>query len=294
MAPSPLLRPRSSVTCYVCFEDVSSDAVSTMDCGHCFCNDCWTEHFFACVNGGQKQIRCMAVGCAAVCDEDVAQRLLGGRYPGAARRLRGALLASYVEDNAAARWCPSAPHCGRAVRVDGGGGRWCCEVSCPCGASFCFGCAAPAHSPCPCAMWERWEAKCRGESMNVDWILANTKTCANWLCGAANGLAHNWTSIDGHSCNRYDDAAEKRKVDGARRKVLRYAHYYERHVEKLSGLLAADAPPAPATAGDAALRRAKQDAVALTAVVEKHCGEMHKCIQDELLPMLVEPIGVPT
>uniref|UniRef100_A0A0E0NYG1 RBR-type E3 ubiquitin transferase n=1 Tax=Oryza rufipogon TaxID=4529 RepID=A0A0E0NYG1_ORYRU len=392
-SPSPPPRPRSSVTCYVCFEDVSSDAVSTMDCGHCFCNDCWTEHFFACVNGGQKQIRCMAVGCAAVCDEDVAQRLLGGRYPGAARRLRGALLASYVEDNAAARWCPSAPHCGRAVRVDGGGGRWCCEVSCPCGASFCFGCAAPAHSPCPCAMWERWEAKCRGESMNVDWILANTKSCPNWLCGAATGLAHNWTSIDGHSCNRYDDAAEKRKVDGARRKVLRYAHYYERykahgdsrraeaeklgpaieararrlredpdpatapasgdaaealaaahrallasrdvlsrsyafayhmfggeertlkaaapesevataqalfedhqemaerHVEKLSGLLAADAPPAPATAGDAALRRAKQDAVALTAVVEKHCGEMHKCIQDELLPMLVEPIS---
>ncbi|XP_015629588.1 probable E3 ubiquitin-protein ligase ARI1 [Oryza sativa Japonica Group] len=416
-SPSPPPRPRSSVTCYVCFEDVSSDAVSTMDCGHCFCNDCWTEHFFACVNGGQKQIRCMAVGCAAVCDEDVAQRLLGGRYPGAARRLRGALLASYVEDNAAARWCPSAPHCGRAVRVDGGGGRWCCEVSCPCGASFCFGCAAPAHSPCPCAMWERWEAKCRGESMNVDWILANTKSCPKcskpieknggcnhvrckcgqclcWLCGAATGLAHNWTSIDGHSCNRYDDAAEKRKVDGARRKVLRYAHYYERykahgdsrraeaeklgpaieararrlredpdpatapasgdaaealaaahrallasrdvlsrsyafayhmfggeertlkaaapesevataqalfedhqemaerHVEKLSGLLAADAPPAPATAGDAALRRAKQDAVALTAVVEKHCGEMHKCIQDELLPMLVEPMSI--
>uniref|UniRef100_A0A0E0D3W2 RBR-type E3 ubiquitin transferase n=1 Tax=Oryza meridionalis TaxID=40149 RepID=A0A0E0D3W2_9ORYZ len=392
MAASPSPRLGSSVTCYVCFEEVSPDAVSTMDCGHCFCNDCWTEHFFACVNGGQKQIRCMAVGCAAVCDEDVAQRLLGGRYPGAARRLRGALLASYVEDNAAARWCPSAPHCGRAVRVDGGGARW-CEVACPCGASFCFGCAAPAHSPCPCAMWERWEAKCRGESMNVDWILANTKTCPNWLCGAATGLAHNWTSIDGHSCNRYDDAAEKRKVDGARRKVLRYAHYYERykahgdsrraeaeklgpaveararrlredpdpatapasgdaaealaaahrallasrdvlsrsyafayhmfggeertlaaaapesevataqalfedhqemaerHVEKLSGLLAADAPPAAATAGDAALWRAKQDAVALTAVVEKHSGEMHKCIQDELLPMLVEPIS---
>jgi hypothetical protein len=42
MAASPSLPPcpRSSVTCYVCFEDVSSDAVSTMDCGHCFCNDC--------------------------------------------------------------------------------------------------------------------------------------------------------------------------------------------------------------------------------------------------------------
>uniref|UniRef100_A0A0E0KGH5 RBR-type E3 ubiquitin transferase n=1 Tax=Oryza punctata TaxID=4537 RepID=A0A0E0KGH5_ORYPU len=396
-------RPGSSVTCYVCFEEVSPDAVSTMDCGHCFCNDCWTEHLFACVNGGQKQIRCMEVGCAAICDEDVAQRLLGGKYPGAARRLCHSLLESYVEDNVAARWCPSAPHCGRAVRVDGG--ERCCEVSCPCGASFCFSCAAPAHSPCPCAMWERWEAKCRGESMNVDWILANTKTCpkcfkpieknggcnhvkctcGHWLCGAATGSAHNWSSIEGHSCNRFNDTdQEKKKVDDAKRKVLRYTHYYkrykahgdsrraeveklgpavearvrrlledpdltapgsrdaaealagahrallasrhvlsrsyafayhmfggeertwaaaasevataqalfedhqemaERHVEKLSQLLALDVP-------EDAPWRTKQDAVTLTAVVEKHCGEMHKCIQDELLPMLVEPMSI--
>ena len=30
----------SPVTCDICIEDVSSDAVTTMDCGHCFCNDC--------------------------------------------------------------------------------------------------------------------------------------------------------------------------------------------------------------------------------------------------------------
>ena len=30
----------SSVTCNICIEDVSADAVTTMDCGHCFCNDC--------------------------------------------------------------------------------------------------------------------------------------------------------------------------------------------------------------------------------------------------------------
>ena len=52
-----------------------------------------------------------------------------------------------------------------------------CEVECPCGACFCFRCAAPAHSPCPCAMWERWEAKGRGEAENVKWLLANTKNC---------------------------------------------------------------------------------------------------------------------
>lgn len=35
--PSPL----STVSCYICMEDdIPSDFVSTMDCGHFFCNDC--------------------------------------------------------------------------------------------------------------------------------------------------------------------------------------------------------------------------------------------------------------
>jgi hypothetical protein len=32
--------PWRTVTCKVCFEEFSMAAVSTMDCGHCFCNDC--------------------------------------------------------------------------------------------------------------------------------------------------------------------------------------------------------------------------------------------------------------
>ncbi|XP_040378537.1 probable E3 ubiquitin-protein ligase ARI1 [Oryza brachyantha] len=410
-APAAMASPQhprgssSVTTCYVCFEEASPDAVSTMDCGHCFCNDCWTEHFFASVNGGQKQIRCMEVGCAAICDEAVVQRLLGGKYPDAARRLDHFLLESYVEDNGAVRWCPSAPHCGRAIRVDGGDR--CCDMSCPCGVSFCFSCgAAPPHSPCPCAMWAKWDAKCHGEFMNLDWIRANTKNCPRcfnpieknggcnlvtcrcgqhlcWLCGGATGSAHSVHSIEGHSCNRFVEE-EQKEVDDARRKVLRYTHYYdrfkvhgdsrrseleelgpaveervrrlessaelkpamdtaralgdahrallgsrhvlsrsyafayhmfggeertwpeqkaaaaqaqalfedhqemaERHVEKLSQLLATDSPVT-----EGALRRAKQEAITLTAVVEKHCGEMHKCIQDELLPMLIDTTSI--
>lgn len=33
--------PSSTVSCCICMEDeIPSDFVSTMDCGHCFCNDC--------------------------------------------------------------------------------------------------------------------------------------------------------------------------------------------------------------------------------------------------------------
>jgi ariadne-1 len=135
----------------------------------------WTEYFKASVDSGKKQIRCMGLKCPAICDEAVVRRLLGCRYPDAARRFDRFLLESYLEDNDFVKWCPSVPHCGRAIRV--GGSEQHCEVECPCGVGFCFACAAGAHSPCPCTMWDQWEVKCNGESETVNWILANTKNC---------------------------------------------------------------------------------------------------------------------
>ena len=36
----------STVMCIVCMEEVPADEVTTMDCGHCFCNSC--EYYFVC------------------------------------------------------------------------------------------------------------------------------------------------------------------------------------------------------------------------------------------------------
>jgi len=44
MAAAGSTTPWRTVTCKVCFEDFSLGAVSTMDCGHCFCNDCEFPH----------------------------------------------------------------------------------------------------------------------------------------------------------------------------------------------------------------------------------------------------------
>ncbi|RLN20021.1 hypothetical protein C2845_PM02G07220 [Panicum miliaceum] len=404
--PSP-----KKVTCEVCFEDSSPGAFWTMDCGHSFCNDCWTGHFVAALDGGNKQIRCMAFKCPAICDEDVVRRLLGRRDPAAAERFHDFLLRSYVDDNSAVKWCPSVPHCGRAIRLAAADGEPpVCEAECPCGASFCFRCAAPAHSPCPCAMWERWEAKGRGEAENVKWLLANTKSCPKcfkpiikdggcnlvtckcgqhlcWLCGGATGLSHTWTSIANHSCNRFE-AEEKKKVDDAKRQVRRYEHYYNRfqshgvscraereqlgpavaaraarleshggslitdtswlgnayrsllgcrqaltrsyvfayymfdgeetptrplepgslsmaqrqdlfedyqeqveaNVERLSKLLATD--DAAELPEEEEILRVRQHAINLTGTVEKLCRQMYSCIQEKLLPMLVEPMSI--
>ncbi|CAN6304285.1 unnamed protein product [Urochloa humidicola] len=400
---------RKKVTCTVCFEDFSPHAISAMDCGHFFCNDCWTGYFVATLDSGKRQIRCMEVKCPAICDEDVVQRLLSRRDPAAAERFCSFLLQSYVDDNSAVKWCPSVPHCGRAIRLAKADVEPLCEVECPCGVSFCFWCAATVHSPCPCVMWERWEAKGRGEAENVKWLLVNAKNCPKcfkpivkidgcnlmtctcgqyfcWLCGGATGFAHTWTNISGHSCNRFEEV-EKKKVDNAKRQLLRYEHYYKRfqnhgdscktereklgpavaervekleaqdsvlktkdaswlskahrsllwcrqvlarsyvfayymfdgqetrtrppeqgslsmaqrqdlfenyqeevegNVERLSKLLGTDVTGLP----EEEIMQAEQDALKLVRTIEARCGKMYGCIQDELLPLLVEPMSV--
>ncbi|RWR76941.1 putative E3 ubiquitin-protein ligase ARI2 isoform X2 [Cinnamomum micranthum f. kanehirae] len=239
----------SPVTCNVCIDDVSSDAVTTMDCGHCFCNDCWTEHFIVKIKDGQsKRIRCMAHKCNAICDEAIIRNLVSAKHPDIAERFDRFLLESYIEDNNKVKWCPSVPHCGNAIRVDGDAY---CEVECTCGLQFCFSCSAEAHSPCSCLMWELWVKKCRDESETVNWITVNTKPCPKchkpveknggcnlvscicgqpfcWLCGGATGRDHTWSSISGHSCGRYKEDTEK-KAERAKRDLYRYMHYHNRY-----------------------------------------------------------------
>ncbi|KAK8949030.1 putative E3 ubiquitin-protein ligase ARI2 [Platanthera zijinensis] len=236
-------------TCSICFEDVSSVAITEMDCGHCYCNSCWTEYFIVKINDGQsRRIRCMDPKCNAACDEAIVRSLVNARHPNIADRFERFLLESYIEDNNKVKWCPSVPHCGNAIRVVGD---IYCEVECTCGMQFCFSCLSEAHSPCSCIMWEYWRKKCHDESETVNWITVNTKPCPKchkpveknggcnlvacicgqafcWLCGAATGRDHTWSTISGHSCGRFKEDQSKR-IECARRDLYRYMHYHNRY-----------------------------------------------------------------
>ncbi|KAL6645532.1 hypothetical protein ACP70R_017140 [Stipagrostis hirtigluma subsp. patula] len=237
------------VTCNVCYDDVPPSAASEMDCGHNYCNDCWTEYFIVKINEGQsRRVRCMAPKCNAICDEAIIRKLVTARRPDLAERFERFLLESYIEDNDTVKWCPSIPHCGNAIRVKGD---IYCEVECTCGCQFCFNCSLQAHSPCSCMMWELWIKKCRDESETVNWITVNTKPCPKchkpveknggcnlvacicgqafcWLCGGATGRDHTWSSISGHSCGRFTEDQTK-KTEQARRDLYRYMHYHNRY-----------------------------------------------------------------
>ncbi|KAG8377711.1 hypothetical protein BUALT_Bualt08G0061200 [Buddleja alternifolia] len=248
----------SQITCGVCFEEFPANEMTKMDCGHCFCNECWTEHFIVKINEGKsRQITCMAHKCHSICDEGQIRDLVSAKDPVLAAKFERFLLESYIEDNKRVQWCPSVPHCGNAIRVENDGY---CEVECACGKQFCFSCSSEAHSPCSCLMWQLWEKKCQDESETVNWFTTNTKLCPKcskpvnkdggcnhvrcvcgqsfcWLCGAATGLDHNWDSIANHECGRYKDGHEQ-EVEQARKALWRYTHYYNRNKAHLHSLKA--------------------------------------------------------
>ncbi|GFQ04213.1 probable E3 ubiquitin-protein ligase ari2 [Phtheirospermum japonicum] len=248
----------SEISCEICFEQFPATETTIMDCGHCFCNECWTEHFVVQINEGKsRRISCMAHKCYSICNEEYIRNLVSARDPQLAEKFDRYLLESYIEDNKKVKWCPSIPHCGNAVRVEDDEY---CEVECACGLQFCFSCSSEAHSPCSCPMWEFWVRKCEVESENIKWITENTKYCPKchkpvdknggcnlvqcicgqpfcWLCGGATGIAHTLTSIENHSCGRYKeehgDALERK-----RKEVWRYTHYYNRYKAHLDSLKA--------------------------------------------------------
>ncbi|KAG8368283.1 hypothetical protein BUALT_Bualt15G0029200 [Buddleja alternifolia] len=239
----------SAVMCNICMDDVSAKDLTRMDCGHCFCNNCWTEHFIVKINEGQsKRIRCMAHKCNAICDEGIIRNLVNVNRPDLAEKFDRFLLESYIEDNKMVKWCPSIPHCGNAIRVKHDE---LCEVECSCGLQFCFSCVSEAHSPCSCLMWKLWTKKCRDESETVNWITVHTKPCPKchkpveknggcnlvgcicgqafcWLCGGATGRVHTWSNIANHSCGRYKESSEK-TAERAKRDLYRYMHYHNRY-----------------------------------------------------------------
>ncbi|CAH8356573.1 unnamed protein product [Eruca vesicaria subsp. sativa] len=238
---------RKKMACDICMDDdLQFYSMTRMDCGHCFCNNCWKEHFTVKINDGMsKRITCMAYKCNAICDEDVVKKLIN---PEVAEKFDRFLVESYVDDNKRVKWCPSTPHCGNAIRreEDGGG-----EVECSCGHQFCFSCLCESHSPCSCLMWKLWSKKCEEESATLNWITVHTKMCPKcskpvhrsdgcnlmtcicgqhfcWLCGGATGVRHTWTSIDGHSCGKFQEDKAK-ELEIAKRDLERYTHYYHQY-----------------------------------------------------------------
>jgi hypothetical protein len=60
---------KALVECPTCYTECEQEMCSAMDCGHVFCNDCWSQHLSTQINDGKGlQPRCMAFRWGAAVD----------------------------------------------------------------------------------------------------------------------------------------------------------------------------------------------------------------------------------
>ena len=249
---SPPLDPSASLTCLICFDDVAGDRTFALPCGHAFCLGCWREYLRSQIEGGDASgqsalsTRCPEGKCREVLGLDACEMILGDDESAALlSRYRALLLHSFVDDSQSFAWCPAAG-CERIVAQ---GQQRRLNVTCVCGASFCFGCKADAHAPASCSEALQWRARDKGsDNLDTKWILEQSKACPK--CGTRTrkegGCMHVTCTIchlpwcwqcgqsDHHvyDCNRPPWGESKDSTSD----LNRYLWYYERYFQHTQSL----------------------------------------------------------
>eukprot|EP00727_Mastigamoeba_balamuthi_P014264 m51a1_g9460 putative mitogen-activated protein kinase kinase kinase 3-like (2820) ;mRNA; f:513979-524589 len=230
--------PDTKFECPACLEEVDWSETTALECGHRFCNACWTQYAEVKIaNGEAKQLFCMGreggKPCFVMLDDEHVSDFVGDHsYEVYSRMIQD----SFVDDNPTARWCPSVPPCGRCIVVDAPLGEMSTiEVQCTCGEEFCWHCRGEPHFPASCELVRLWKERLEKDSVSALWLAQNTKACPKcgkiiekydgcnlmtcpcgqyfcWLCGAATGAAHTWTSIEGHTCPKETDSSKLSKA----------------------------------------------------------------------------------
>ena len=243
----------AEVTCSVCYDEFPASKHTHVGCGHNFCATCWSGYLENAVSDGPSvlDLRCPQEGCKRRVPEPMAKRYLKGE---SAERLDVFKWRSWVDDNPRVKWCTGAG-CEVAVLCHGDRGEGPVDVHCGCGASFCWSCQEDAHRPVDCETVKKWLVKNSAESENMNWILANTKSCPKcstrieknqgcnhmtcqscryefcWIC-MGNWTDHGANTGGYYRCNKFDpsdDPANMSDAAKAKRELDRYLHYYKRY-----------------------------------------------------------------
>ncbi|KAF8757059.1 Lysyl-trna synthetase [Rhizoctonia solani] len=234
-------KPRSKsepFMCPVCCDDEPAEVLS-LDCGHEFCSECWTQYLEGKIRGeGEVQLACMAEKCKVlVPDAFVFDRV----SPVTKERFREGLVRQYVASIPKLRFCPH-PSCVYTVQCSAAASRAALDTIVPT-----VKCGRNIHSAL--ALWLK---KCQDDSETANWIKSNTKECTKcqstieknggcnhmtckkckaefcWVCmGPWSEHGNAW-----YTCNRYDEKESVEARDSqskSRASLERYLFYYNRY-----------------------------------------------------------------
>ncbi len=171
-------------SCSICYDDdVDQDALVALWCGHTFCTDCWKAYLALKVKEMATHITCPGADakkkkCTLLVDDVTIAKLLGDEA--SLRRHADALVDSYVQVRPDLRHCVQAK-CSNIIRVTSRatGVFGSDEITCACGAAFCFGCGELPHRPASCHMLREWKKKSGGgdEDISVQLIATVSRPC---------------------------------------------------------------------------------------------------------------------
>jgi len=245
-----------NVMCEICYLDKHKSLMRGLECGHLYCNKCWSEYLTTKIvdEGASQMIECPG-NCNIIVDDQTVMSIITD--PRVKLKYQHLITNSFVVCNRMLRWCPHAD-CNNAVKVQHVEPK---PVKCRCGHSFCFSCAENWHDPVRCHLIKKWIKKCDDDSETSNWISANTKECPKcnatiekdggcnhmvcknqackadfcWVClGPWEPHGSSW-----YNCNRYDEDGAKNNRDAqekSRSALQRYLFYCNRYMNHLQSL----------------------------------------------------------
>ncbi|XP_073021546.1 probable E3 ubiquitin-protein ligase ARI2 isoform X3 [Primulina eburnea] len=189
----------TDTTCEICYNEFPTDEMTTMECGHIFCDEYnrrvkWCPSIPSCGNAirAENDEYC-EVEC--LCGLQFCFSCSSEAHSPCSCLMWELWLRKCQNDSETGDWiianAKSCPKCSKPVEKNGG----CNLVRCICGQPFC------------------------------------------WLCGGATGLAHTWTRIANHACGEYKKDLEP-KTANSENDILRYSHYYYRYKSHAQSLKA--------------------------------------------------------
>ena len=248
--------------CLICFEE-KNDNFFSLNCGHQFCPDCWTEYLKEKIKSplSALQAKCPQNGCTCIVYEKIYKKFLKDFQ--SLSKLDKAIYKNFINRNADIRQCPNEQCKYYAKSSEHSFSQ---EVDCPCGTSYCFQCLKESHRPCTCELVNKFLGLNRNTSLedyDKKWIEANTKECphchqkiqksqgCNYMycdpkaggCGKAFCYVceTDWEkhSNDHFKCNKYTEEIKRKEAKAKKlqkdleyeiKKYERYDFYYPRYM----------------------------------------------------------------
>jgi len=246
--PSPSEPQQSGAfSCWLCiceYDDSQTDTYFPKQCGHQYCNGCWTNYLISQMEKGPRviQTKCIEPKCKLTLRPEVFRKFLPYKYK---TKFEEYILHSFVSGRNNLQWCPGK-ECVNAIKAEYGAPL---TIDCPsCHHLWCFACQQPAHLPCTCELADKWMKLHSTDSENVTWVRAFTKQCPKcknhieknqgcnhmtcrcgyefcWLC------RKDWKKIGyGHQCNKPQDVVdEENEQKDAQSYLKRYMFYFSRY-----------------------------------------------------------------